>query len=44
MEELFEERRKGKAKPCIELLLAKEDDTMRNLLGRRHLPTERRHR
>lgn len=35
MEELFEERRKGKAKPCIELLLAKEDDVGKLLLSRR---------
>ena len=35
MEELFEERRKGKAKPCIELLLAKEDDVGKLLLSSR---------
>lgn len=35
MEELFEERRKGKAEPCIELLLAKENDLGKLLLSRR---------
>lgn len=35
MEELFEERRKGKIESCIELLLAKEDDVGKLLLSRR---------
>lgn len=35
MEELFKERRKEKVEPCIELLLAKEDEVGKLLLSRR---------
>lgn len=44
MEELFEERRKGKAEPCTELLLAKEDGVGRLFLNRRskHRPLNAR--